>query len=170
MLQDVTALISVNNNDSTCLVRAIVTAFANLKLERWTKTQLQYGFNKSRKLQQVQAMKLHEDAVVEVNDYGNNLNDVKLFAECLETEINIIDSEQFNTLIFTVNKAEDKIYLHKTKNHFDVIESMTAFTESPYYCHECKKKQRRNETSASVPQSASAVSQLQMIRSVRVTK
>ena len=39
-----------------------------------------------------------------------------------------------------VNKgSSDKIYLLKTKNHFDIIESLTAFYDSPYYCHECKK-------------------------------
>ena len=42
--------------------------------------------------------------------------------------------------IYTANKcSEDKIYPLKTRNHFDVIKSMTAFCNTPYYCHECKK-------------------------------
>ena len=45
---------------------------ANLHPEKWTKTQLQDGFNKSRKLQEKQALKLHEEAQVEINDYGND--------------------------------------------------------------------------------------------------
>ena len=117
-----------------------MTALANLHPEKWTKTQLKNGFNGSRKLQMEQAMKLHEEANVEINDYGNDLSDVETFANHLEIEINIVDSEQFNTIIYTANKgSEDKIYLLKTRNHFDVIKSMTAFKDTPYYCHECKK-------------------------------
>ena len=52
----------------------------------------------------------------------------------------MIDMEQFNTIVHTSNKgSEDKIYLLKTRNHFDVIKSLTAFYDTPYYCHECKK-------------------------------
>ena len=51
------------------------------------------GFNSSRKLQRLQAMKLHEEADVEINDYGNDLSDVETFAKHLEIEINIIDTE-----------------------------------------------------------------------------
>ena len=85
-------------------------------------------------------MKLHEEANVEINDYGNDLSDVEKFAKHLGIEINIIDAEQFNSIVYTANKGpEDKIYLLKTRNHFDVIKSFTAFYDSPYYCHECKK-------------------------------
>ena len=85
-------------------------------------------------------MKLHEDAHVETNDYGNDLSDIETFAKHLGKEINIIDAEQFNNIVYTANKgSEDKIYPLKTKNHFDVIKSLTAFYDSPYYCHECKK-------------------------------
>ena len=40
------------------------SARANLTPERWSNTQLKNGFNSSRKLQRLQAMKLHEDAHV----------------------------------------------------------------------------------------------------------
>ena len=132
--------ITVKNDDTICLGRAIVTAHANLRPERWSNTQLKNGFNSSRKLQRLQAMKLREDAHVEINDYGNDLSDIETFAKHLDIEINVIDAEQFNNIIYTANKcSEDKIYLLKTKNHFDVIKSLTAFYDTPYYCHECKK-------------------------------
>ena len=122
------------------MARSIVTAMANLHPEKWTKTQLQDGFNKSRKLQKVQAIKLHEDANVEMNDYGNDLSDIEKFAKHLGIEINIIDIEQFNNIVHTSNKgSEDKIYLLKNRNHFDVIKSLTALYDTPYYCHDCKK-------------------------------
>ena len=133
-------IITVKNDDTTCLARSIVTAMANLHPEKWTKTQLKNGFNSSRKLQRDQAMKLHKEAYVEIHDYGNDLSDVETFAKHLGIEINIIDAEQFNSIIYTANKgSEDKIYLLKTRNHFDVVKSMTAFYGSPYYCQECKK-------------------------------
>ena len=130
---------TVKNDDTICLARAIVTAYANLKPEGWSKTQLKNGFNSSRKLQKDQATKLREEAQVEINDYGNDLSDIETFAKHLGIEINIIDAEQFNSIVYTVNKgSEDKIYLLKTRNHFDVIKSLTAFYDTPYYCHECK--------------------------------
>ena len=56
---------------------------ANLHPEKWMVTQLQDGFNKSRKLQKKQALKLHEEANIEINDYGNDLSDVETFAKQL---------------------------------------------------------------------------------------
>ena len=67
-------IITVKNSDTTCLARSIVTAVANLHPEKWTKTQLRDEFNKSRKLQKEEAMKLHEEANIEINDYGNDLS------------------------------------------------------------------------------------------------
>ena len=51
---------------------------ANLHPEKRTKTQLKDGFNKSRNLEKKQALKLHEEAQVEINDYGNDLSDIEL--------------------------------------------------------------------------------------------
>ena len=139
-------IITVKSDDTICLARAIVTAHSNLHHERWSKTQIKNGFNGSRKLQRDQAMKLHEEANVEINDFGNDLSDVEKFAKHLGIEINIIDAEQFNSIVYTANKgSEDKIYLLKTKNHFDVIKSLTTFYDTPYYCHECKKAHTKRD-------------------------
>ena len=108
------SIVTVKNDNTTCLARSIVMAMANLHPEKWTKTQFQDGFNKSRKL------KLHEGAQVGINDYGNDLSDVEIFAKHLGIEINIIDAEQFNSIVYTANKgSEDKICLLKTRNHSD---------------------------------------------------
>ena len=45
------AIVMIKNDDTTCLARSIVMAMANLHPEKWTKTQLQDGFNKLRNLQ-----------------------------------------------------------------------------------------------------------------------
>ena len=106
------SIVTVKNDDTTCLARSIVMTMANLHPEKWTKTQLQDGFNKSRKLQEKQALKLHEEAQVKINDYGNDLSDVEVFAKHLGIEINIINAEQFNSIVYTANKgSKDKIYL-----------------------------------------------------------
>ena len=61
-------------------------------------------------------MKLHEEANVEINNYGNDLSDIETFAKHLGIEINIIDAEQFNSIVYMVSKgSSDKIYLLKTK-------------------------------------------------------
>ena len=139
-------IITIKNNDTICLASGIVTAYANLHHENYTTTQLKDGFNKSRKLQETQAKELHNNANVEINDYGNSLEDVNAFAKYLGIEINIIDSEQFNEIIYTANNGKaDKIYLYKTRNHFDVIKSMTAFLDVAYYCHSCKKSYTRRD-------------------------
>ena len=165
-------IITVKNDDTTCLARSIVTAMANMHPEKWTKTQLHDGFNKSRKLQKEQAMKLHEEANVEINDYGDDLSDTEKFAKHIGIEINIIDAEQFNSIVHTANKgSEDKIYLLKTRNHFDVIKSLTAFYNTPY--HTIATSVRRHtlkETNTSVHQNAYLASPTRKISNVRVKK
>ena len=102
--------------------------------------------DKSRKLPKGQALKLREDSGVEINEYGNDLDDVNKFANHLNVEINIIDSKRFNQIIHTGNKGcEDKIYVYKTRNHFDVFKSMKALYDVPYYYHECKKSCTRRD-------------------------
>ena len=99
------SIVMVKNDDTNCLARSIVTAMANLHPEKWTKTQLQDGFNKSRKLQEKQALTFDAEAQVEINGYGNDLSDVEVFAKHLGIEINIIDAEQFNSIVYTANRV-----------------------------------------------------------------
>ena len=74
------------------------------------------------------------------------MSDINKFATYLNLEINIIDSEQFNEIIYMANKGSgEKIYLYKTRNHFDVIKSQTAFYDCSYYCQECKKAYTRRD-------------------------
>ena len=133
-------IITVKNTDTTCLARAIVTAHANLNKDQWTKSQIKNGFNDSRLLQKTQALKLHEDAGVPISDYGGTLEDVNTFANHLGIQINVVDTDYFNEIIHTANpESTNIIYLHKNKNHYDVVTSMTASLSKKYYCHTCKK-------------------------------
>ena len=141
------SVITIKNDDSICLARAIVTAVANINKSKWTQTQLKDGFNRSRKLQKDMAEKLHEEAGVEINEFGSTLEDVKTFANHLKIQINIVDGEHFNDLIFSTENEHNSqmIYLHKNGNHFDVITSMTGFLCKSYYCHTCKKPYKKRD-------------------------
>ena len=139
------SVITIKNDDSICLARAIVTAVANINKTQWTTSQLSYGFNRSKKLQKKMAEKLHEEAGVEINEFGSTLEDVIKFANHLKIQINIVDFENFNELLLTTENEHNNqmIYLLKNKNHFDVITSMTGFLCKSYYCHTCKKTYKR---------------------------
>ena len=132
-------IITIKNDDSICLARAIVTATANINKTKWSKSQIKNGFNDSRKLQKAEALKLHEESGVDVNNFGSTLEDVKKFAAYLGVQINIIDGDQFNELIYSSDVADEMVYLYKNNNHYDVITSMPAFLCKDYYCHSCKK-------------------------------
>ena len=114
------SVITIKNDDSICLARAIVTALANINQTQWTKTQLNDGFNRSRQLQKNMAEKLHEEAGVEINEFGSTLEDVIKFANHLKIQINIVDFEYFNELLLTTENEHNNqmIYLLKNKNQF----------------------------------------------------
>ena len=133
-------IITVKNTDTICLARAIVTAHANLNKDQWPKSQIRDGFNGSRLLQKTEALRLHEEAGVPVSDHGNTLEDINTFSKHLGVQINVVDTDYFNEIIHTANpESTNIIYLHKNKNHYDVITSMPAFLSKDYYCHTCKK-------------------------------
>ena len=136
------SIICIKNTDTICLARSIVTAYANINKSKWTKSQVKNGFNGSRKLQEEEALKLHEEAGVEINDFGSALEDINTFAKHLGIQINIVDADYFNEIIYTSEgKSTDGkiIYLCKNKNHYDVITSMPGFLGKDYYCHTCKE-------------------------------
>lgn len=140
------SIIRITNTDTMCLDRAIVTAGANLNNSVWTNSQIKNGFSRSRKLQQLEAEKLYAAAGVEINDCGNTLEDVKKFALHLGIQLNIVDADQFD--IFMAGDLRDGgvVYLLKSKNHYDVITSMSGFLSKAYYWHTCKVFYSRRNT------------------------
>ena len=134
------SVIRIKNDDTMCLARAIVTALAIQEPEKWTASQLHNGIKKGRALQTKLARDLHAESGVSVNDWGNDFSDVQKISEHLEVQINILDAEQFNEVVYSSTPDRPKkIYLYKDKDHYDVITSMTAFNNTDYYCHTCKK-------------------------------
>ena len=107
-------VICIKNDDTTCLARVIVTAVANNNKAIWTKSQIKNGFNDSRKLQEIEALKLHGAADVEIFDFKNTLEDVDTIAKHLGIQINIVDVDYFNEIIHSTGNG-DMIYLICTK-------------------------------------------------------
>ena len=134
------SVIRIKNDDTMCLARAIVMALAIQEPEKWTTSQLHNGIKKGRVLQTKLANDLHAESGVSINDWGNDFSDVQKISEHLEVQINILDAEQFNEVVYSSTPDRPKkIYLYKDKDHYDVITSMTAFNNTDYYCHTCKK-------------------------------
>ena len=102
-------IITVKNTDTICLARAIVTAHANLNKDKWAKSQIRDGFNKSRLLQKTEALRLHEEAGVLISDHGNTLEDINTFAKHLGVQINVVDTDYFNEIIHTANPESTSI-------------------------------------------------------------
>ena len=65
------------------------------------------------------------------------LEDIKNVEELLNIQIKVVGAESFNTIIYSGEEREPKIYLYENGNHFDVINSMKAFLGSCYYCKKC---------------------------------
>ena len=142
------SVVSIKNTDTMCLARAIVTAHALLNPSKWTRSQIKNGFKDSRKLQEDEARRLHEEAGVGVSDHGSTLEDVATFARHLGVQINVVDADYFNEIIYTTEQDSvdgKMIYLYKNKNHFDVITSMTGFLGRDYYCHTCKVSYKQRD-------------------------
>ena len=81
------SVVTIKNTDSTCMARAFVTAIAILQKHKWTTSQLNDGFKKSRKLERTEAEKLHFEADVPIHPFGNTLEDLNKFSEHLCCEV-----------------------------------------------------------------------------------
>ena len=122
------SVIRIKNDDTMCLARAIVTAMAIQEPEKWTASELHNGIKKGRALQTKLACALHAESGVDINDWGNDFKDVQKLSEYLEVQINILDADQFNEVVYSSTPDHPKkIYLYKDKDHYDVITSMTGF-------------------------------------------
>jgi hypothetical protein len=93
------------------------------------------------KLQKQLSLKILQicDIPIPEQNIGLTLENIKIIEEKLNIQINIICAENFNSIIYSGPENYIKIYLYKNYNHFDVINSMTGFFGSSYYCHTCKK-------------------------------
>ena len=134
----------INNQDSICLARAIITA---LTYDNYTnKNYLNFDNNDNRrkyirrgdKLQEEYAIRLHKMSKVEIKRNGNTIDDVKLFEDFLNVRIIIYSHNNNDSIIYEGNiNYEKQTFLYYNNNHFNVISKISSFLQSLKYCHKC---------------------------------
>lgn len=135
------SIIEIKNDDNLCCPRAIIVALSiqtnNIlghELDTNKIKQLKIG----RKIQKDLALELC-NMLIEYNEEGFTLEDIRNVELKLDIQINIICAGSLNTIIYKGEDKETKIYLYKNGNHFNVIKSMKGFYGSSYYCEKCDK-------------------------------
>jgi len=129
----------IKNNDNLCCPRAIFTALTYHTNDIFGSKRNVNDIRDGRKVQTVLAEELCQ-RLGDYNEEGFTLEDIKHVEELLDIQIKVICAENFNTIIYSGEERETKIYLYKNENHFDVINSMKAFLGSCYYCEKCDKR------------------------------
>ena len=134
------SVITIKNDDELCLGRCLVCAIAD-RDNHPQKKQIKMG----RKIQTELTHKLYEDTFIEkkISDYGI----IKQFENKLDVSITIIDSDNFNNVVYPNIHSEDykvrdfNVYLLKTGEHFDLINNkqIAGFLCKNNWCDKCKK-------------------------------
>ena len=141
------SVVMIKNKDDLCLGRCLVVACAK-RNEHPQKKQICMG----RKIQTELTHQLYEDAGIEKK--GSDLSMIQTFEKYLDASITIIDSKQFNNVVYPDVKSPEyepkdfNIYLLKTGNHFDFINSnqIAGFFAKNNYCDKCKKTYHNADT------------------------
>jgi hypothetical protein len=140
----------MRNDDNLCTPRAIVTALTYLNQENIVRLGLREatttsaaktiikGDDSKWAIQRDLAKKLLDVCQIQVPpaDSGLTLEDIRSIEKRIKVQINIVCAETFNELIDSENSRnyEDKIYLYKNRNNFDVITSVAGFYGCVIYC------------------------------------
>ena len=132
------SIIQINNNDTICLARAIVTALAaNNLLDDFTDSQLKH-IKQGRSLQKRLATDLHEKSNVDIKEDGNDLDDLKVLEKYLNVRIIIFTSNSTEYILYSGNEEyNDQIYLYLHDEHFDVVSNITGFLAKHRFCKIC---------------------------------
>jgi hypothetical protein len=145
---------SIKNKDNLCASRAIVVALTYLNQENIVQLGLRDSISVSAAeaiikgddgkwaIQRDLAKKLLKMCQIDIplEDSGLTLEQIQEIEKKIKTQINIVNSQNFNEIIYSGPNYKDKIYLYKRGNHFDVITSITGFYGCVYYCHVRKKR------------------------------
>ena len=131
----------IRNKDNLCCPRAIITALTyntNKILDRELSELNIKHIRQGRKIQTELTQELCK-RVGNYNEEGFTLEDIKNVEKILNIQVKIVCAENFNSVIYAGDDKDTKVYLYKSGNHFDVINSMKAFLGSSYYCNACDK-------------------------------
>ena len=127
----------IKNNDNLCCPRAIVTALTYHTDYIFGSKRGVKHIREGRNVQTILAKELCR-RLGDHNEEGFTLKDIK-HVELLNIQIKVVCVENFNTIIYSGEERETKIWLYKNGKHFDVINAMKAFLGCSYYCYKCDK-------------------------------
>ena len=139
------SIITVKNTDNLCLARAIVTTKALVDKD----PDLHYAnLRKGRPIQEILAKQLHRDAGIPEGTCGlPEVQQMRDYLFPLGYQIKVFEGQNgalwFNMEEF--DSAPKKLCLLKTNSHFHGIQSVPAFLNRSYYCHECDKGFSNND-------------------------
>ncbi|CAH1103834.1 unnamed protein product [Psylliodes chrysocephalus] len=129
----------INNSDNLCGPRAIITALSyhtdELLGKKLSKSDIK-DLRMGRYIQTILAQKL---CWLLGGSYENgfSLEDFKKAEKLLDVQIKIICAENFNSIIYEGDDQDNKLYLYKNKNHFDVINNLKGLYGRHFYCYKC---------------------------------
>lgn len=130
--------IEVRNKDNLCCDRSIIIWLAKVRQDRQYKTII----DSRKKLQGKLALALRNHCGIDESKMLD-LNDINKIARIIKFEINVVCAENLNKIIFTSDYKSTQqyyqIYLHKRKNHFNLITNIKAFYRKNYFCYRCKE-------------------------------
>ena len=141
------SVVMIKNKDELCLGRCLTVAYCKHHGHPQLK-QVTMG----RKIQTELTHELYRDAGV--TEGPSSLEKIKQFELYLDASITIIDSNQFNNVVYPDIKDPDyvvkdfNIYLLKSENHFDLINSnkIAGFFCKNNFCSNCKKTYHNKDT------------------------
>ncbi|KAJ8020849.1 putative DNA polymerase [Holothuria leucospilota] len=136
------SIIRIQNRDTMCLARALVTARARLEYENGDKSVNWENIRKGLSEQTRQAKELQTEAGA-CTTSSNILDDVPKYQNIMtDYQILIVPMTGYrrNGFLFKgPEKSSKKLYILFTSNHFHVITSMKGFLECGYFCERCWK-------------------------------
>ena len=133
-------IIAINNSDSLCCARAIVTMQAHCHKAESTDGHRNWeNLKRGLPVQEKKARELHQQAGVPEGPCG--LQEFPKFQEALGSQYQLLVMCRMRPfyLIYYGPSAPNKIRLIKSNDHYDGVTSFPAFTNHSYYCIECQK-------------------------------
>ena len=142
-------IISIINDDNTCLGRALAVGIARHRWKNGEISQSVYKYlcKKGRPVQLHEARDLYEKAGVSYQQ-PCGLSELEKFQESLPDYQIVVKTKANHSghdTFFEGPLKERKIHLLLVNNHYDVITSLTAFYDTPYMCDTCKKPYSRKD-------------------------
>ena len=133
-------IIAINNSDSLCCARAIVTMQAHCHKAEGTDGHRNWeNLKRGLPVQEKKARELHQQAGVPEGPCG--LQEFPKFQEALGSQYQLLVMCRMRPfyLIYYGPSAPNKIRLIKSNDHYDGVTSFPAFTNHSYYCINCQK-------------------------------